>query len=924
MRWMTRMLKRSPMVIIAGLGGLGKTALALEVLHNNFKAQLPQIIHVRPRATGEGLLGQLWRAFSKVLSVQIQESVLRSDPDFALATLIDMADEGPWWVVLEDLHRLGDPQQEQTLLKIAQYARSSRWIVTTRVAPGAALNQHVLRLEHLRPTALEAIAKSWAPGLQAAERQSALKASAGSPWRLYQALSGDSLEDPTLLEGVTEPQRQLLQALWVLESAVPVPLLLDACPGAKDSDWQALERRGLVVGSRQSCRLHDLTREVLQHSTVSQERHGALCEALLASPSPELKLEGLKLGSRLGRSVRELLGEPDTPVEDNGMVGQLIDAGLGLELDAILEGDGAEGLATARLLVALRTGAFQSLEGASAPGADSSVSARLLWARGLFVRNLFAQALESVRGLLGEVQSEELSLFEASCLAAQGEMVQAEACLRGFVAADDGLEWDRQELLATVLAGTGRHQGALALADGLRLRLSQTHGAALAMRGLKLVRAYYLLNRLEQAQQVLDWVVAQVGERAMALYAGRGVLEYGAILALGLGRFDQVRDIQARLAPFDRSDHAVLRSALRLAQVQLDTGQWDGLRGHLLDLVARADALCYGDAFYSATDKLMQLDMLEGLPWEALETLGLSAEIPQFEHQRRIRDLRWQVLEGYPWGEVADGLLEGVGDYTQQRCFVQMTRAMALGMGGEPERARQCALEVLEELRQTGHRVSLVECLMQACDLFWILSEHELHARLTREFGSMSRLMPSARFEAAVGWHRELLQAPRIRPEIMESLGAGRDPVAGRRARALLGDGAPLHAWDRRVLDRVLGLEGVWRPVQTRSWTEQGPVWGVDFQRQGVWDHTGCWHDLRQRAGLLGLIWHLVVQGGEASKEALVCGVWGEDEYHPLKHDNRLRLTVRRFRALIPSGDPLQAMGDGYALCGRTRLCGDA
>lgn len=924
LRWVTRMLTRSPMTFIAGLGGLGKTALALEVLHKHFKAQVPNTIHIRPQANGQDLLRQLWQVLSKVLKVQIQDRVISSDPDFALATLIDMADEGRWWFLIEDLHRLQDPQKEHTLLKIAQYARTSRWLVTSRVTPTLDLNQHVLRIENLEPRALDAIAKLWDPKLTTAERQRALEASTGSPWRLYQALAGDPLEDPTLLEGVTEPQRRLLQSLLVLESAVPVPLLLNACQGVQEADWRTLERRGLLIGSYQACGLHDLTREALLASPRSHQHDEALCQALLASPSPELKWEGLKLGSRLGHALRALLGEPDTPVEDNGMVELLIQAGLGLELDALIDNEGDESLSTVRLLIALRTGTIQNLEAMSPPKANSSTSERLLWARGLFIRHLYAQALELTRELLTETQRDEVRLLEASCLAALGEVKQAEERLCQFVAADPDRDWDRLELLATVLAGMGKHQDALALADQLRPRLSHMTGAALTKRAWRMVGVYYLLYRHEQAQQLLDWIVKEVGERGIALYSGRGILEYRSILALELGQFDQVQPLRNYRASDNTPNYVLMRNRLHMAQAQLSTGDLEGLRARLVELAAHARQMRYGDAFCSATFMRIQLDVLEGAPWRPPEEHTLSASLPILNHLQPIMHLRWRILEGHHWDDAADELMTHVEGHTPLHCSVMMTQAMAFATQGDHGRASQLSLESLKKLRQTGMRVTLARALIQACDLFWILSQRSLHAQLAQELHALNQRMSSPRFSAAAKWHMALSGSRPISPALVESLKTGRDPVTARRAGALLGDDAPLHEWDRQVLDRILNLKDVWSPIQVRTWTGQGPVWGVDFHRKGLWDHTGTWHDLGRRGGLLGLIQVLIEQGGEASKEALVRGVWGEPEYHPLKHDNRLRLAVRRFRALLQPADPIQATSDGYALRGRVRICGHA
>ena len=55
-----------------------------------------------------------------------------------------------------------------------------------------------------------------------------------------------------------------------------------------------------------------------------------------------------------------------------------------------------------------------------------------------------------------------------------------------------------------------------------------------------------------------------------------------------------------------------------------------------------------------------------------------------------------------------------------------------------------------------------------------------------------------------------------------------------------------------------------------------------------------------------------------ATKERLVTLIWGTDEYHPLRHDNRLRLTARNLRRLVErdpkSHDWILTDEDGYRL----------
>jgi DNA-binding winged helix-turn-helix (wHTH) protein len=63
---------------------------------------------------------------------------------------------------------------------------------------------------------------------------------------------------------------------------------------------------------------------------------------------------------------------------------------------------------------------------------------------------------------------------------------------------------------------------------------------------------------------------------------------------------------------------------------------------------------------------------------------------------------------------------------------------------------------------------------------------------------------------------------------------------------------------------------------------------------------------------------------GEADKESLVVSVWGERDYHPLRHDNRLQATMHKLRRLL--GDEgavarrVRTTEGGYALVGRVRI----
>lgn len=76
--------------------------------------------------------------------------------------------------------------------------------------------------------------------------------------------------------------------------------------------------------------------------------------------------------------------------------------------------------------------------------------------------------------------------------------------------------------------------------------------------------------------------------------------------------------------------------------------------------------------------------------------------------------------------------------------------------------------------------------------------------------------------------------------------------------------------------------------------------------------------DLSKRELLGRLLQVLVNHGGSASKERLVLEAWGEREYHPLRHDNRLQAAVRKLRRAIEDNPSkptrFVTTEDGYAI----------
>ena len=75
------------------------------------------------------------------------------------------------------------------------------------------------------------------------------------------------------------------------------------------------------------------------------------------------------------------------------------------------------------------------------------------------------------------------------------------------------------------------------------------------------------------------------------------------------------------------------------------------------------------------------------------------------------------------------------------------------------------------------------------------------------------------------------------------------------------------------------------------------------------------------------LLWAVLTQliaAEELDKETLVRSAWGVDDYHPLRDDNRLQVTMRKLRGLIeldPSAPRcVKTTSTGYAFASDLRV----
>ncbi len=888
------MLSRTPLAVIRGPGGIGKTALALHTIAQSFPDALPRTLYVpiRPDESPDQVRSTIAHLLAQVSGAEDDVDVAgaRGDPEELTAIAIDLAEEGPFWVVIDDLQHTDREEMGELLRQVSAYARRSRWVATTRVQDDLSdLDGQVLDLDSMGVAELAQLARELTPELTPDDAQAAIAAAAGSPWLVKQYLTagaeGVALSRDGVLETLGASARALLRTLALLDAPFDTALLAEIAPLPDAVELSALERRGLLIRSAAGVAVHDQVAAFLfpPGADVEGDRQlrARLAEALGAREEPTALLEALRLHALAGRvdPIVRLLDARGHDLMGLGyaprlwqVIGELTDRRLGLwQLRCAAE------LGNATVLAAVR------------PPELTHHEDRLTWAATQF---LIGERAEARRIALDVQEStddprlrHDAALLSARALLHLGRAEESATELEAFEGRAAHPDFRRAALTALVHSSLDRDGSSSQVAALLETAPTDADPEAL----LDLATAFYRVAERSRADDVIERVLSTPRGGRASLLVSRRALLLRARICLDRGRLAEAERLLLLVRPYARGASILRPLLIELdAARRLTVGSLSRLPGaiaHGLQLARGADA--------GIARRLSELEAETGRRY--------AREVP-------VSATR---CDGSPWD---------APDVRRLREALRTAR-QRLAAGD-----LMAAIDMVRGVRRDASRAGL---LVLEAEALLVLADALCAGMFVEELAAVVTALEEL---------ADRLGAPRLRlhgtffeshgdAEALERLAAEVDvaPIAARRARALLSSAEALDRVDERVL---AAAETAWagrRVEDVRLAPGDGwhSAWGIDSVRSVVWLPDGRTISLQKKPLLVRVLSTLADHGGAATKEQLINHAWGEADYHPMRHDSKLHVSIRALRKAIEDdpSDPSRVLttDEGYALGGAVR-----
>lgn len=914
---LARSLEREPVFVVWGLGGLGKTALVAHTLHESFPQMIDRTLFVRAPTETEDLRHEILRAIATALGLSLDWSLLLKDVEGALATAIDLAERGPYFVVVDDVHRADAQQVHDTLLLLSRYARSSRWIFTSRTDPHVTeLRASTTMLSPMNEAELADLAGVLVPATPRDQARRLAELAAGSPWRLKQlVLAADGSENiargEDILAGLDDATAHWLRCLASIDHRIPIDTLASVAPPPSAETLNLLERRGLIERAASEARVHDVARPLLRAS-LRRDQSDALSRSMAAvlatSDAPGAILEALGLWFAHGNSVdaKALLTKSLSKLLASGYVSETFKI-LDRYLDKSLVGEHLE--------VALELGSTEVLERIVRPESPTPAQ-ELLWARASLLRLRLQDAIQSARLARQREPSLafEASLVEARALATAGSFVEACDLLKGMTPEDEDERVRRDMLFMRTLVFTGDLNEALDRLDLARRSLERLSPQTRRQVGADIVVTLIGLGRIRAASEAFRAWVGRDEEPAIELLHAQERLHVEARLEIELGRMAHAARIIKQLL--------TIRSSQSLAAQELDirrafiAGEFEGVDGAIDALIEEALRTKHVDLALLGFHHRLRVAM-----FYARREIDLS-QLPMTIHPVRAIIEGWWADLQVRYGETKK-LSEGEFPWTKLHeganvVFLGAAANQAL-LNNDGELARRKAQQGVEAARQHGLVTFELPSLSALADVLLCDRKEDEALRAVDELAGLATRCESLRLLGEVNFYRAVLGA-QVDTQAVLTVATTTwwsAPVACRRARGLLGADVPLDRVDECVLAAIRAkhkLE-VLRPVPGAPFDE---AWVIDSIRKQIYFAQGPALDLTSKVLLLRILEVLAECGGVATKEELASQVWDLRDYHALRDDKRMQVAIRKLRLLleVDASDPTRVVTTdvGYAL----------
>ncbi|MDC3988918.1 winged helix-turn-helix domain-containing protein [Polyangium jinanense] len=897
--WLCGRLAQSPLSILWGPLGLGKTGLALRVVAD---LRIPRAAYHSALDTPEDTTFLI--SFGRCLAGLAGETVEwlaqgRSRADLIMLN-IELAERAGAVVLVDDLHAVDHDLTERLLLSISRYARKSRFVVMTRTRPRhEELADKALRIEPLPEEDLARLVRRCAPLRGAPEAAALAREAMGSPFRARRlVLSQGADPGGSLLVDLGDEAKRAVQALRVLRFAAALPAHVA----------RELDERGLIRLTASGVRLDDRLRSLLDAEPLdaAEARRTAL-SLVLHTEGPASAFEAVRLAIEEGDAAlcASLLDE---------RLFMLCAAGYAEGLFELLGRLESPALLGHRLGCADWIHGGASLAWAAALPEPADPRVRLLWCRLLVHGGAVARARDTARALAehGPVDLQtDAALLLADILRHTAEVDASVALLERLEVRSTSQRIDRDLRLATALMLRGDFARATDMLasmpeklEGLRVEERRRLRATLAS-------ALLASSRFRELERVLGAGEPPADCRPTELFAHLA-------LAVERGRFDLGRRLLDRVEPFvDESVYLRFVHRYNTLRLRLFAGPGEGLEELARELAFDAPQFKLPELVVWSFCAKAAIDVTCAPP-VTLADLPAGMAVP--EGTARVLLEAWQVIVAARRGAATASFTTPPDLPTDVGLVARRAEAEAAIARDELDHADGILEGALDLARREGFAIEEANLLALLLDVRLLRAARGTSARtlvelIARSLAQAAERLGSARL-AAEARLATWLVSDRRDPAVLLSMAEDpASPVVRRRARGLLGREDTQDALDRRI---------VARSAHAAARSEDSVVVVLDLEQRALLLPSGKRVDLSSADLHVRILEVLVRGGGRATKEDLVLGAWGLPSYHPHRDDKRLQVAVHRMRQVLEEKPKEPALllrdGDGYRLGVPVRL----